>query len=358
MSVNNICIHSKGGYSFYTLKLDGKKLVIGGVPDTHSESYISAAGAADALVLLTSKPEFTGGLSEVLKIKPDIEIYASAAGLRNIKEIVNREINEKLVKDNMDLCGMRFFITPNLQWVDSFCAVYDGVLFSGELFCGFDGSAVGLKTEFDKRLSMNKDFVLSALDRLEGEKISAVYPALGMTCPQGSVCQSALPAELFDIYRKWCGSDNAEKAVILYSSEYGFTKSLAERAAEILKEKTGVEIFDVNMTDTETVVNAVNSASMLAIGTNTINRNAPQEMWDVITRLDLVNQRGTPYFVFGSFGWAGDGIKLMDKTLEAMAMRRAAKPVEVLFRPTDEDFEKIGKAAEKLFAYYEEYSKS
>ena len=87
---------------------------------------------------------------------------------------------------------------------------------------------------------------------------------------------------------------------------------------------------------------------MLIIGTKTINRNAPQKVWDIVTSLDLVNKRSMPYFVFGSFGWAGDGIKLIDKTLQAMGMKQASKPVEVLFAPSDKDFEQMDKAITKL----------
>ena len=57
-----------------------------------------------------------------------------------------------------------------------------------------------------------------------------------------------------------------------------------------------------------------------------------------------------PYFVFGSFGWAGDGIKLVDKTLSALGLKQASKPVEVLFRPKAEDLEKLKKATERLIS--------
>jgi flavorubredoxin len=351
LSVDNINIHTEDGYNFYSVTAEGRTVLIGGVPKRLSESYIRAARAADALVLLTSKPEFTGGLEQVLNENPDIEIYASSAGLRNIKEIVNGSINEKLIKDGSELFGIRFFIMPNLQWVDTITALYNGVLFSGELFSGFDGSAVGLKREFDNRLAVNGEFVKSALERLESEKIDAVYPALGMTCPQGSVCMSALPTELFDVYRKWCAKRQEEKTVIVYSSEYGFTKSLAERLTEKLKSELDVDIFDVSSAKTEDIISALNNAEAIIVGTNTINRNAPKKIWDAVTGIDLVNKRGTPYFVFGSFGWAGDGIKLMDKALSSMAMRQITKPVEVLFKPAEEDFAKMDKAAERIISY-------
>ena len=64
-------------------------------------------------------------------------------------------------------------------------------------------------------------------------------------------------------------------------------------------------------------------------------------IWDAVTSLDLVNKRRMPYLVFGSYGWAGDGIKLIHKTLSAMGMKAAAKPVEVLFKPDENDLGKL-----------------
>lgn len=68
--------------------------------------------------------------------------------------------------------------------------------------------------------------------------------------------------------------------------------------------------------------------------------------------MDLVSKRAMPYFVFGSFGWAGDGVKLIDKTLCAMGMCRARKPFEVLLAPKQEDFCEMEKAVHTVMEFY------
>ncbi len=349
MSVSKITAITENGYNFYIIQAENRQIVIGGLPH-ESEQYNNAVKTADAVVLLTSKPEFSGALSVALEQNPDADIYASPAGLRNIKEIINRDIKECIIKDGTELYGIRFIVTPNVHWVDTVMAIYNGVLFSGEMFSGFDGSAVGLKNYFDRVLAVNKTFVLSALDRIRKEDISAIYPAYGLTCPQGTVCISAEPDEIFELYRKLAEYKKNEKpiVVIVYSSRYGFTKSLAEYAERLLSVDFETEIFDVSNGADESVIASVNKADALVVGTNTINRNMTQGIWDVITRTDLVNKRRMPYLVLGSFGWAGDGIKLADKTLSAMGMKAVAKPVEVLFKPTADDFKRLEKAIEKI----------
>lgn len=331
MSANDISISVAGGYNFYTVKTNGRKYIIGGVPEKLKDSYIAEAKDASAIVLLTSKPEFCGGVGEVVVQNPEIEVYATPAGLRNIKEIINKDINEKLIKDGMELDGIRFIITPGLPWVDTVSVLYGYVLFSGELFSGGDDY-------YAEHLKINRNFVVSALDSLESFEISMIYPAIGNVIED---CKTA-----FSNYRALTKTQESIKNQIsvIYSSEYGFTKSLAEYAKEKLDGDFEVYFTDAKNADKKLVDNS----DMLIIGTNTINRNAPKEIWDIITSLDLVNKRGMPYFVFGSFGWAGDGIKLIDKTLQAMGMKQAAKPVEALFAPTDKDFEQMDKAIAKL----------
>lgn len=336
MSANNISVHSVGCYNFYTVTENGRKYVIGGVPENLKDNYIAEAKDASAIILLTSKPEFVGGVAEVVTQNPDIEVYATAAGLRNIKEVINQDVNEKLIKDMSEVDKIRFIITPGLPWVDTVSVVYSDALFSGELFSGGDHPG----HYYNTRLKINRDFVVSALDRLKEFDISEIYPAIGDVISDTD--------KTFSEYRAFTATEKSEKTrvSIVYSSGYGFTKSLAEYAKEKLSEAYDVYFTEAKSADFDTV----NKSDILIIGTNTVNRNAPQAVWDVITHLDLINKRSMPYFVFGSFGWAGDGIKLIDKTLQSMGMHQISKPVEVLFAPSGKDFEQMDKAIAKVLS--------
>lgn len=344
MSVNEISIHNCQGYNFCTLYTEGKNYIIGGVPESIKDIYIKEASDSDGIILLTSKPEFCAGLSEVIDINSDIPVFATSAGLRNIKEIVNRNINENLIKDGMELDGIKFYITPNIHWVDTVTVKFGGTLFSGEMF----SQKGGMESYYRKHLEVNRGFVKSALEKLEKEKeIDTIIPAVG-----DKICDVK---SAFDAYRKITEKiGNTPTAVVLYSSEYGFTASMAEFLTDKLCESYSVYLIDAKVADESEAIEKINACDMLAVGTNTINRNAPKKIWNIITGIDLINKRGMPYFVFGSFGWAGDGIKLVDKTLSAMGLKAVTKPIEVLFKPTDEDFRKLEKVADRA----NEYTKS
>lgn len=338
---DNVFIHSVGEYNFYTVYVNERKYIVGGLPYDLCDTYIGEAKTADAVILLTAKPEFCGGMREVIKNNPHIEIYGTAAGLRNIKEIVNASVNEKLIKDFSDCDGIKFIITPNVHWADTVSALFSGVLFSGEMFSG----GADFDEFYYERLDVNKDFVRSALNKLSGEHIDVICPSYGNVIDD---VESA-----FDKYREFTAekSDNDKRICIVYSSKSGYTKAMAECIKGVLVKEYSVTMLCADACDADFTAEEINRSSAFIIGTDTINRNAPQKIWDIITRLDLVNKRGTPYFVFGSYCWAGDGIKLVDKALSSMGFKSAIKPVEVLLNPSEDDFKDIEKGVEKFVRY-------
>lgn len=350
MSANKIneCVtrYSFGGVNCYLIDDGHSKVMIGCVPERLGGEYAAAADGADAVILLTSKPEYAAGLGVLIKNRPDTAVYASPAGLRNIKKIIGCDVNEHIIKDGA-VCNhapdISFFVTPGVHWVDTVCVEYNGILFSGELFSG-DGTDQGLEGFYKSNLDVNRAFVQTALERLGCIGIETICPACGGTI------SSDRADMVFESFEKWSSKDgrSARKAVIIYVSYSGFTELLARKAAERLSERHEVRLINAYAADKDEIAEEINDADILLVGTHTINRNAPKEIWQAVTGIDLVNKRGMEYLVFGSYGWAGDGIKLINTTLASMGLRRAAKPVEVLFRPTDKDIDFLYKAIDKF----------
>ena len=76
-----------------------------------------------------------------------------------------------------------------------------------------------------------------------------------------------------------------------------------------------VKEYDVAEINDE-MITALHSADALVFGTPTINRNAVKPVWDIISSIDLVNMKNKPCFVFGSYGWGGEGIQLVYNHLD------------------------------------------
>lgn len=357
MSVNKItdtltCI-TENGFNSYKIADGTHRIIIGCLPAEASDTYVREASDADAVIMLTSKPQLAGSLDALLEEAPDITVCGSAACLRNLKEITGRELQEQLIKDSSELYGLHFIATPNMHWPDTVMAIYGDVLFSGEAFSGFDGSAVGLKRFYDSTLAVNRSFVHNTTERLMGMGIRVICPSYGLTCPQGTECVSAVSDEVFAKYLKWSEQPKRgerPRAAIVYASTSGYTRLLAQRAAEAL---TACDTVMVDVYADNGGAEAINNADIMLIGTHTINRNAPKEIWDAVTGIDMINKRGMPYVVFGSHGWGGDGVRIIDKTLRAMGMRCAARAIDAILKPTEKELLQMDEAVKTLLSAIE-----
>lgn len=278
----------------------------------------------DCLICNHTEQNKTGAVDKLLKINPGICVIATVAGLRNLREMLNCEFNGQVAKDNSALCcgemKLNFFVTPNINWPDSMVTYEEKTktLFSCDLF-----SDTG---------SEYPEFVKNALERLEDYEIDTICAG------RGTVQNNA--KAVIDKYRAKYGEISNSGIVILYSSRYDSTEDMAETIRMVLGESDAV-IFNARAGDVKIIANRINSASALIIGTQTENRQADKDVLDIITSLSPVKMRHKPFFVFGSYGWSGEGPQIIYNLLKNYGMKPFMKPFMSIFNLSDERREEL-----------------
>ena len=116
-------------YNAYVVKGDSKTALIDAVHETFWDDHLANLyevvdlATVDYLFCNHTEPDHSGSIKKILEINPNIQIVASAAGIKNIKSIINQEFNGIVAKDNMvfDLGGvtLKTIIAPMLHWPDS-----------------------------------------------------------------------------------------------------------------------------------------------------------------------------------------------------------------------------------------------
>lgn len=276
----------------------------------------------DYIILDHVSPDNSGSAEALIERYEGVRIIASAAGVKNLIEILNRDLDYILAKDGsiLDLGGISimFMILPNLPWTDSM-AVYcpeEKALFCGSIFNADSGY-------FKNVISPYSDYAKNASERLKDFDIKVILPAYGeeITDVSGVLNKYAELAER-DI-----------NAAVFYASHYGYTKEMAETVAAKI-EGCGVRtcLFDVCKMKFEELKDAMNSCTGFAVGTDTINRNAPAGIWRLITGIDMVSGKRKPCMIFGSCGWSGEGVYLIERFLKNIGMKMFKKPMLVKFK--------------------------
>ena len=321
-------------YNAYLVKGEEKTAIIDTVKYEFVEEYMANIREAcptmkiDYIIVNHVEPDHSGSLETLLKAAPQAQIFCSKVAAGFINEILNRPLEVHVVGsgDSLDLGGrtLHFINAPFLHWPETMFTYLkeEKVLFP----CDFFGSHYGEETVTyrisDEKLIENakfyydcimkpfKKFALEALDRIEGLDVEIVCPSHG---PVQWVDFDVLKAR----YRKWSTDEKQDKHIIVgYLSCYGYTKTMAEEVARGI-EASGIraELVDLAEIDKWEIVERIEQADGLAVGSATINRDILHHFFDVFALLSTYIVRDKPAVTFGSYGWSGEAPRFMQERL-------------------------------------------
>ncbi len=321
----------------------------------------------DYIILQHTEPDHSGALKALLDVAVNAQVYCTKAASLYLPAIANRELPITVVKegDTLALGGrtLTFIMAPFLHWPDTMFT-YDestGALFTCDAFgCHYAAAQVlESKTDpefqearryyYDCIVSPFAPYVTKAIRHVSelGINISAILPSHGPVLdkdPMGAVA----------LYADWAGERVAltkNKVFVGFVSCYGYTKRLAERlTARLQAAGLESECHDLVEIAPEEAVKRIYAADGLAIGCPTVNADALAPVHGLLTELSVPVMRGKRAVAFGSFGWSGEAVPLVEARLSALGCKLSAPGVKARFQPDKADFTAIDGLADALIA--------
>jgi flavorubredoxin/flavin reductase (DIM6/NTAB) family NADH-FMN oxidoreductase RutF len=304
----------------------------------------------DYVILGHVNPNRGVTLKALLKLAPQIQFVCSNPGaiaLRGILDAPDLKITVVRGDETLDLGKghhLQFIPTPNPRWPDALCT-YDPhteVLFTDKLFgahlCGDQVMDEGWTTisehrryYFDCVMAPHARQVEKALDKVE--EVQARLYATG----HGQLVRYSL-VPLTQSYRQWCERQKTQdiSVALLYASAYGNTGTVAQAIARgITKAGVGVESINCEIADPEEIRAAVEKAEGFVMGSPTLGGHAPTQ---IQTALGIVLSTATKTKlagVFGSFGWSGEAIDLIENKFKDAGYKFGFETIRVKFKPTE-----------------------
>ena len=99
-----------------------------------------------------------------------------------------------------------------------------------------------------------------------------------------------------------------------------------------------VDIENILLGDLEELI--VKSNSIL-IGSPTINQNTLLPVYKMFALLNPVRDRGKKAAAFGSYGWSGEAVKLIETQLRALKLEVVCEGISSRFMPQNEKSERL-----------------
>ena len=322
----------------------------------------------NVIVLNHLEPDHTGALPELMRRAPQAQLYISQKAQSMLKGLLKRDeltFTAVMTGDSVSLGDrtLEFLHTPYLHWPDTQCAYLpeEKTLFSGDVFgCHFCDTRLFNDETGDFRFSFEyyyahimrpfKDYVIRALDLIEPLQPQLIAPTHGpilrdrpmrylqryRAMSQPSLTTDKLPDE--------------KTLLIFYISSYGNTRRMAEAiyAGAMNVDSVRVSLYDLEGSEVAPFVDLIEDADGILFGTPTINGDAVKPIWDLLSSLAVVNLKNKLGGVFGSYGWTGEAVRLVEDRLRGLKLRVPIQGRRVKLIPTDEELEACNQFGREL----------
>lgn len=363
LRVFDIIMYTEFGttYNSYVMKAGDKTVLFETAKAKFFDEYLEKLKEVidvhkiDYLVVSHTEPDHAGSVEMLLDLSPQMKIIATGCALGFLKEIVNKDFvgipardEEKMTIGNRTL---RFLFVPNLHWPDTMYTFIEEeqILVTcdsfGSHYCLPEVVSTEIKNEADYQSALKyyydciigpfKPYMIKALDRVEDMDISMICTG------HGPVLVGDRIKAVMKQYREWSTvvNPNPGKTVIIpYVSAYGYTKTLAEKIAEGIRDsgEIAVRSYDMVEADAAKVSEELLFADGILLGTPTIVGEALKPIWDLTLGMFPGTHGGKFAGAFGSYGWSGEGVPHITERLKQLRMK-VSEGFRVRFKPSEAD---------------------
>ena len=302
----------------------------------------------DYLILQHVNPNRLATIQLLAEYAPQAKIVCSKPAANALKDAsIPEQTQIEIVRDNdtLDLGQghqLQFISATTPRWVDGLCT-YDPqskILYTDKFF----GAHLCDEPIFDdnwKQLDSDRRFYFDCLHASQTKQLEA---ALAKFAPlkskiyapaHGPLVKYSLSRFTYD-YQQWCQEQTSQefKVVLLYASAYGNTSTIASAIAHGLVQ-SGVEVESINceLASTEEITTAIQACDGFIIGSPTLGGHAPTQIQTALGIVLATAAKSKLAGVFGSFGWSGEAIAMLENKLRDAHYSFGFEPIRVRFSP-------------------------
>jgi len=351
-------------YNAYCVRGSAGVAVIDTVKESHAADFfarlehVARYDEIVAIVLNHLEPDHTGALPELMRRAPQARLYISVRAQMMLKALLKSDELAYTPVNTGDTVSLgdrtlRFLHTPFLHWPDTQCTWLEeaGILFSGDVFgCHFCDDRLYNDRVGDFRFSFEyyyqhimrpfREHVLDALELIEPLPIALIAPA------HGPILRDK-PQRYVQRYRQLASpqleSEAAQEKTLLifYISAYGNTAGMAQAVREGAESMAGVRVslYDLQGVEVAPFVDLVEEADAIAFGSPTINGDAVKPIWDLLSSLAVIALRDKIGAAFGSYGWSGEAVAMIEDRLRGLKVKVPVSGVKVKLIPTEAELD-------------------
>jgi flavorubredoxin len=329
----------------------------------HNISQIIDPHKIDYVISNHTEMDHSGGLPRVMhRVGEDKPLYCSMVGHKNLSMHFPQKWNYQPVENGGKLSlGKRtltFLETRMLHWPDSMFtyAVQDKILFSsdafGQHYAGLElfddqvNEAImpHARKYFANILMPYSPLVLKLVDKITDMKLE-----LDMICPDHGIIWRKDPGKIINAYVKWSTQKPERKALVVYDTMWHSTEKMAETIVECLgQEGINARPMHLRKWHRSDIITEVLDAGAIFVGSPTLNNGVFPTVSDFLTYMKGLKPKNKIAAAFGSYGWSGEAVNLINKELEEIKFQVPDPGIKVQYVPAEAGIEACRELARKI----------
>ncbi|MDQ0087588.1 flavorubredoxin [Paenibacillus anaericanus] len=366
-------------YNAYLLKTD-KPTVIDTVDMEFGREFVEYLSEfidpneIQYIVINHTEPDHSGGLAALAGRAPQATIVCTEIAVDELKEMYKLHSRNFLVVkdgDTLDIGGktLKFKETPYLHTEETmitYC-IEDKILFPCDIFSTHIAATESLFADeagyditddfigyYNAIIHPHRRYVRTLIEALQDLDVQMIAPS------HGYILRNDIQ-KYIDLYATLSANTVDNKRVtIVYTTIKNNTKKVAEQLKRFFEEnQIQTTVFNSDKADKAEIIASIQAADAVWIGSSTKYADIIGNLEDLLIDLKELNLEGKIAAAFGSYGWSGEAIEVIQDYLlqtnmnvqttshviKSTGMTHVEFPVRVRFSPKNEQSKKIEHAA-------------
>ncbi len=303
----------------------------------------------DYIVVNHVEMDHSGSLPEVIaEVEPEKVICSKMGHKALLRHFHQQDWPYHIVTPGEEISlgekTLSFLETRMLHWPDSMFTYMkeDQILFSSDAF----GEHLATSERFDDEV--NQDVLMyectkyyaniltlySPLVKKLLAKVQEMQLPIKMIAPDHGVIWRRDPGKIIEAYSRWCVHEGRGNALVIYDTMWHSTEMMAKAVAEgLLDEGIQYKLLDLQVNHRSDVMTEVLEASAIVLGCPTLNNGMLPRMAGFLMYMRGLRPTNKIGAAFGSYGWSGEAVKLMNRAMQEMKFTICHPGLKVQYVP-------------------------
>jgi flavorubredoxin len=317
----------------------------------------------DIVISNHTEMDHSGAIPKMMhKIGEDKPIYCSKMGAKNLEAHFHRKFNFQVVGTGDTLkVGNRtfsFLDTKMLHWPDSMFTYLaeEAILFSSDAFGQHYAGDMFFDDEIGDEIMPHArkyyaNILLHFSPRVQAllKDVAKLNLKIDMICPDHGILWWDNPSKIIEAYDTWSRQKPTKKVVVIFDSMWESTAKMARAITSgVESEEVNVRLMNTRKWHRSDIMTEVLDAGAIAVGSPTLNNSIFPVIADVMTYIKGLRPQNKIAAAFGSYGWSGEAVKILNKDFEEMKLNIIDPGVKVQYVPDEADLERCFELGVKL----------